>query len=197
MNARTAQQRRETAETQIELALNLDGTGATKIATGIGFFDHMLTLLGRHALIDLEISAKGDLHVDYHHTVEDCGIVLGSCLAEALGDKRGIVRYGSVYLPMDESLARVAIDLGGRPFLVFDGPQGAGAVGQFPFSLVEEFGRAFAFNAKLNLHAAILYGRDSHHMAEAFFKGLGRALREACAIDPREGGVPSTKGTIQ
>ena len=196
---RTAEINRETAETQIRLKVNLDGTGKSQISTGIGFFDHMLTLLSRHALIDLEVDAKGDLEVDYHHTVEDTGIVLGTAIREALGAKEGITRYGWCYLPMDESLARVVLDLGGRPYLVFEAADGQSVDqigGKFPFSLVEEFFRALSFNLGANLHAHVLYGRDGHHMAEALFKGLAKALAQAVAMNPRIEGVMSTKETI-
>jgi imidazoleglycerol-phosphate dehydratase len=196
---RTAEITRETAETQIRLKVNLDGTGKNRISTGIGFFDHMLNLLSRHALIDLEVDAKGDLEVDFHHTVEDTGIVLGTAVRQALGNKSGIRRYGWCYLPMDESLARVALDLGGRPYLVFDTPENQvidQIGGQFPFSLVEEFFRAFAFNVGANLHTSILYGRDAHHMAEAAFKGLAKTLSQAVSIDPRIEGVMSTKEAL-
>lgn len=192
---RTASIERNTAETQIQLSLNLDGTGEGKIETGIGFFDHMLTLFSRHSLIDLKIQAKGDLEVDFHHTVEDVGIVLGQAIREALGDKKGITRYGSFMLPMDETLARIALDFSGRPYLVFEAPERIDPIGgNFPFSLVEEFFRAFSFNALMNLHMTILDGRDGHHMAEALFKGTARAVDQAIQIDQRIAGrIPSTK----
>lgn len=192
-NARTASISRRTAETDISLAVSIDGSGKADVDTGIGFFDHMLTLLARHSLMDLSVKAIGDLHVDFHHTVEDTGIVLGQALREALGDKRGIVRYGSAYLPMDETLARVAVDLSGRSFLEFRAPAMVPSIGLFPFQLVEEFLRGFAHNILANVHVEILYGRDAHHMAEAVFKGLARALDAAMRIDPRVTGVPSTK----
>ncbi|MEN9282586.1 MAG: imidazoleglycerol-phosphate dehydratase HisB [Verrucomicrobiota bacterium] len=195
-NARTARISRRTAETDISLSVSIDGSGKSDVDTGIGFFDHMLTLLARHSLMDLSVKAIGDLHVDFHHTVEDTGIVLGQALREALGDKRGIVRYGSAYLPMDETLARVAVDLSGRSFLEFRAPASVPAIGLFPFQLVEEFLRGFAHNVLANVHVEILYGRDAHHMAEAVFKGLARALDAAMRIDPRVTGVPSTKESL-
>ena len=194
--ARSASIERKTAETQISLALTVDGSGATEIDTGIPFFDHMLTLFGKHSLSDLEVKAVGDIDVDYHHTVEDVGIVLGQCFKDALGDKAGIVRYGSALLPMDEALARVVIDFSGRPFLEHRVPQKVEAIRDFPFQLVEEFMRGFANNAAVNLHTEILYGRDAHHMAEALFKGLARACDAATRIDPRVSGIPSTKDVL-
>lgn len=194
---RSATLQRDTAETRIRCDIELDGTGYADISTGIGFFDHMLTLLSRHGLLDLTLEAKGDLEVDCHHTVEDCGIVLGQAVKQALGDKAGIRRYGWCYLPMDETLARVVIDIGGRPFLDFRFPgQPATISGNFPFSLIEEFFRAFAFNLGANVHAEVLYGRDSHHMAEALFKGLAKVVAQAVAIDPRIEGVLSTKEVL-
>ncbi len=193
---RTATLSRRTAETDISLTLSLDGSGRADIDTGIGFFDHMLTLFARHSLIDLTVRAKGDLHVDFHHTVEDTGIVLGQAVRQALGDKHGIVRYGSMLLPMDETLARVVLDLSGRAYLEHRVPERVDAIGLFPFQLVEEFMRAFAFNLAANLHTEILYGRDAHHMAEALFKGLARALDQAIRHDPRVQGVPSTKEAL-
>ncbi|NNE93642.1 MAG: imidazoleglycerol-phosphate dehydratase HisB [Verrucomicrobiales bacterium] len=182
--SRIASIQRDTAETKISLKLNLDGTGQSEIETGVPFFDHMLTLLSKHSRIDLEVKTDGDIEVDFHHTVEDTGIVLGQAVKEALGEKRGIFRYGSVYLPMDETLARVVVDCGGRPFLDFRAPEGIENIGgNFPFSLVEEFMRAFAFNSMINLHIEILYGRDGHHMAEAAFKGLARSVDTAIQID--------------
>jgi imidazoleglycerol-phosphate dehydratase len=194
---RVAQVHRKTAETDIRLEVNLDGTGKADIRTGIGFFDHMLTLLARHALLDLTVDAKGDLEVDFHHTVEDTGITLGQAIRQALGDKQGIRRYGWCYLPMDESLARVVLDLGGRAFLEFRNPVNPDPIGgNFPFSLVEEFFRAFAFNVGANVHAEILYGRDGHHLAEALFKGLAKTLLQAVERDPRVIGVLSTKEAL-
>ena len=195
--SRSALVERHTAETQIKIELNLDGSGQAKISTGIAFLDHMLNLFSKHSLIDLNVQAKGDIEVDFHHTVEDCGITLGQAVSQALGDKKGIRRYGFAYLPMDETLARVVIDLSGRPFLEYRAPQNAAAIGgSFEFQLIEEFFRGFAMHAGANLHAEILYGRDSHHLAEALFKGLARALDAACQIDPRVTGVPSTKGVL-
>ncbi|MCX6875844.1 MAG: imidazoleglycerol-phosphate dehydratase HisB [Verrucomicrobia bacterium] len=194
--SRTASRSRQTAETHIELALNLDGSGVAAIDTGIPFFDHMLTLLAKHGLFDLTVTARGDLAVDFHHTVEDTGIVIGECLREALGDKQGICRYGCAYLPMDESLARVVVDLSNRPQLEFRAPAGTPSAPNFPFTLVEEFCRAVASNLRANLHVELLYGRDGHHIAEAIFKGLARALREACTRDPRVIGIPSTKQAL-
>jgi imidazoleglycerol-phosphate dehydratase len=194
---RVAQVHRKTAETDIRLEVNLDGTGKADIRTGIGFFDHMLTLLARHALLDLTVDAKGDLEVDFHHTVEDTGITLGQAIRQALGDKQGIRRYGWCYLPMDESLARVVLDLGGRAFLEFRNPVNPDPIGgNFPFSLVEEFFRAFAFNVGANVHAEILYGRDGHHLAEALFKGLAKTLLQAVERDRRVIGVLSTKEAL-
>ncbi len=190
---RTASVSRRTAETDITLSLAIDGAGKADIDTGIGFFDHMLTLFAKHGLIDLTVRAKGDLHVDYHHTVEDTGIVLGQALRQALGDKQGIVRYGSFFLPMDETLARVAVDLSGRAYLEHRVPDRVDPIGQFPFQLVEEFLRGFANALMANIHVEICYGRDAHHMAEAIFKGLARSLDAAMRRDPRVSGVPSTK----
>jgi imidazoleglycerol-phosphate dehydratase len=195
MDSRRTEWHRKTAETDITLRLHLDGSGVAQVNTGLPFFDHMLTLFARHGLFDLEIEAEGDLAVDAHHTVEDVGIVLGHCLKEALGKKTGIVRYGMAYLPMDESLARVVVDLSGRGHLEARLPR-AEPVGAFSFQLVEEFLRAFAINAACTLHAEILYGRNSHHMAEALFKGLGRALDQATRIDARVRGIPSTKEVL-
>ncbi|NBZ95142.1 MAG: imidazoleglycerol-phosphate dehydratase HisB [Proteobacteria bacterium] len=194
--ARSASLERTTGETRINLSLSLDGEGQSDIRTGIPFFDHMLTLLSRHGLLDLEIAAKGDIEVDYHHTVEDVGITLGQALAKALGDKSRIRRYGHAYVPMDEALARVVVDCSGRPFLAYEAPRGVEAIGLFPFQLVEEFLRAVAVNAGLTLHVSILSGRDAHHMAEAVFKALGRALDIAVSHDDRVKGIPSTKGVL-
>jgi len=194
--SRTATIERNTAETRITVQLTVDGNGTSKISTKIPFFDHMLTLFARHSLVNLEVVADGDIEVDYHHTVEDVGISLGRAFAQALGDKRGIRRYGWAYLPMDETLARVVIDFSGRPFLEFRAPQGVDPIGKFPFQLVEEFLRGFAVHAGVNLHAEVLYGRDAHHMAEALFKALAKAVDQACQIDPRVQGIPSTKGIL-
>ena len=193
---RIATRFRQTAETTIELSINLDGTGVADVATGIPFFDHMLTLFGRHGLFDLRVKAIGDLTVDFHHTVEDTGIVLGDCLREALGSKQGISRYGCAYLPMDETLARVVVDLSNRPHLEFRAPAGTASAPNFPFTLVEEFCRALASNLRANIHVELLYGRDGHHIAEAIFKGLARALRDACQRDARVIGIPSTKEAL-
>jgi len=187
---------RKTAETDISLTLRLDSQGTPDIRTGIPFFDHMLTLFAKHGLLDLSVTAKGDIEVDYHHTVEDVGITLGQALAKALGEKAGIRRYGHAYVPMDEALARVVVDCSGRPFLAYEAPRGVEAVGLFPFQLVEEFLRALAVNAGLTLHVSVLAGRDAHHMAEAVFKALGRALDVAVSRDGRVQGVPSTKGVL-
>jgi imidazoleglycerol-phosphate dehydratase len=195
--ARKATIDRQTKETRISASINLDGTGAYDIATGVGFLDHMLEQLARHALIDIEIKAEGDLHIDFHHTVEDSGIVLGQALAKALGDKRGITRYASVELPMDEAMTRVAIDVSGRPYLVWDVTFTRPKLGEMDTELFREWFQAFAQNAGITLHVANLYGENNHHIAETCYKGLARALRAAIAIDPRqEQRVPSTKGTL-
>ena len=194
--ARTATRTRTTRETDIAVTLNLDGSGVSRIETGVGFFDHMLELLARHALVDLEVRAKGDVHVDYHHTVEDVGLVLGACLNEALGERRGIRRYGFALLPMDEALCEVVIDLGGRPFLVFASPMKHMRVRDFEMQLLEEFFRAVTVEGRLNLHVRQVYGDETHHVCEAIFKGFARALRMAVEPDPRETGIPSSKGTI-
>ncbi|HEV2624786.1 MAG TPA: imidazoleglycerol-phosphate dehydratase HisB [Xanthobacteraceae bacterium] len=188
---------RKTKETDVEVAIGLDGTGTSSIATGIGFLDHMLDLLARHSRIDVHVKAKGDLHIDQHHTTEDVGIALGQALKQALGDMKGITRYADVHVPMDEALTRVAIDISGRPFLVFKVEFGRAKVGPFDTELVEEWFRAFATNAGVTLHVATLYGGNDHHIAESCFKGLARALRAAVAIDPRAAHeVPSTKGRL-
>jgi imidazoleglycerol-phosphate dehydratase len=189
--------KRRTKETDVVVKLVLDGTGAANISTGVGFFDHMLDLLARHALIDLTVKVKGDLHIDDHHTVEDTGIALGEALKAALGDKQGICRYADIHLPMDETLTRVCVDVSGRPYLVFRTAFTAQKIGTFDTELVREFFQAFAINAGLTLHVETLYGDNAHHIAESCFKGLARALRVALAVDPREGGrVPSTKGAL-
>ena len=190
--SRTAAIKRQTAETDVELELNLDGSGASSIATGVGFFDHMLTLFARHAALDLTVRAKGDLHVDQHHTVEDVGI----CLGQALGDKSGIRRYGHFTLPMEETLVTTAIDLSGRYYLVFQVALPAAKIGDFDSELVEDFWQAVAANALCNLHVVLHHGRNSHHIAEGVFKATARALRMAVEHDPRMPGVPSTKGTL-
>ena len=197
MNQRRASRFRETAETSVNVELLIDGSGRADISTGIPFFDHMLILLAKHSLIDLKIAAGGDLAVDLHHTVEDTGIVLGQALATALGDKTGIKRYGWARLPMDETLVQVALDLSGRPFIEFRVPMPVGPIGTFDFSLVEEFLRAFAMASAMNLHVQVEYGRNSHHIAEAIFKGLAKALDMACQIDSRVTGVPSSKGKLE
>jgi imidazoleglycerol-phosphate dehydratase len=197
MNQRRASRFRETAETSVNVELLIDGSGRAEISTGIPFFDHMLVLLAKHSLIDLKIGAGGDLAVDLHHTVEDTGIVLGQALAMALGDKSGIKRYGWARLPMDETLVQVALDLSGRPFIEFRVPMPVGPIGTFDFSLVEEFLRAFAMTSAMNLHVQVEYGRNSHHIAEAIFKGLAKALDMACQIDSRVTGVPSSKGKLE
>jgi len=194
---RTAELTRHTKETQITLSINLDGQGTADAKTGVGFFDHMLDLLAKHALIDLTVAAKGDLHVDQHHTVEDVGICLGQALEKAVGDKKGIYRYGWANLPMDESLVQIALDLSGRPALVFNIPFKGPLIGEFAAELVEEFFKAVATSAKMNLHINVPYGSNNHHMAEAVFKGFARALRQAVSIDPRAAHqVPSTKGSL-
>jgi imidazoleglycerol-phosphate dehydratase len=194
--ARTARVRRETGETRIELSIDLDGTGRADVATGVGFFDHMLTLLAKHSLIDLAVKADGDLHVDAHHTVEDVGICLGRALAQALGDKAGIRRYGSLTLPMDEALVTVAVDLSGRPFCAWGAEVPLETLGTFNAPLAEEFWRAVASAGAFNLHVVLHYGRNTHHVIEAVFKATARALRQAVEPDPRGSGVPSTKGVL-
>ena len=193
---RTASIQRTTAETTIALELNLDGAGTADIATGVGFFDHMLTLLAKHAAVDLRIDARGDLHVDQHHTVEDVGICFGQALKEALGDKAGIRRYGHFTLPMEETLVTAALDLSGRYFLVFQVDFPTTKIGEFDSELVEDFWQAAAANALCNLHVVLHHGRNSHHVSEAIFKATARALRMAVEADPRMPGVPSTKGTL-
>jgi len=195
--SRSANIHRKTGETEIDIKLTIDGCGRTEVTTKIPFFDHMLTLFGRHSLFDLTVKAEGDIEVDFHHTVEDTGIALGQALSKALGDKSGIRRYGSAYLPMDETLARVVVDFSGRPYLEYRAPADVTSIGSFSFQLVEEFLRGFSVHAGCNLHAEILYGRDAHHMAEAIFKGLAKAVDQACQLDPRVKGVPSTKGMLE
>ena len=194
---RTASLSRKTRETDITVEVTLDGSGASEISTGVGFFDHMLDQIARHSLIDLKIQAKGDLHIDFHHTVEDVGIALGQAIRQALGDMKGITRYADVHLPMDETLTRVAMDISGRPFLVFRTEFHTPKIGEFDTQLVREFFQAFAMNAGLTLHVETLYGINDHHISESCFKGLARALRIAVSIDERQSGrVPSTKGTL-
>ncbi len=188
---------RKTKETSIEASLDLDGSGVSDVSTGVGFFDHMLDQLARHSLIDMTVRAVGDRHIDDHHTVEDVGIALGQALAKALGDKKGLARYADCLLPMDETLTRVAVDLSGRPFLVFRTEFPTESIGAFDSQLVREFFQAFAGNAGLTLHIETLYGVNSHHIAESCFKGVARALKEAVALDPRQAErIPSTKGAL-
>lgn len=194
--ARTAHIHRETGETKIDLALDLDGAGQAAIDTGVGFFDHMLTLLTRHSLIDLTVQARGDLHVDAHHTVEDVGICYGKALAQALGDKTGIRRYGDATVPMDETLVTAAIDLSGRPFCVWRAEVPREMLGTFNAPLAEEFWRALASSGALALHVVCHYGHNTHHIVEGIFKAAARALRQAVEIDPRMSGIPSTKGVL-
>jgi imidazoleglycerol-phosphate dehydratase len=194
---RTGAVKRKTKETDIEVAVDLDGTGTSAVATGIGFLDHMLDLLARHSRIDIRVKALGDLHIDQHHTTEDTGIALGQAVRQALGDMKGITRYSDVHVPMDEALTRVAIDISGRPFLVFRVAFGRDKVGAFDTELVREWFQAFAMNAGITLHVETLYGANDHHIAESCFKALARALRGAVAIDARAAGeVPSTKGVL-
>ena len=193
---RTATVNRRTAETDISLTLELDGSGAANVETGVGFFDHMLTLLAKHGLFDLTIRAAGDLHVDAHHTVEDTGICLGKALADALGDKTGIARYGAMTLPMEETLVTTAVDLSGRMWFVSQAEYPSEKIGEFDTELVEVFWQAVAANALMNLHQLVHYGSNSHHIAEGIFKSTARALRAAVADDPRQSGVPSSKGTL-
>ena len=194
---RTGAVTRKTKETDIVASVALDGTGLANIATGIGFFDHMLEQLARHSLIDIEIHAAGDLHIDQHHTVEDTGIALGQAVRQALGDMAGITRFADVLLPMDETLTRVAVDISGRPFLVFRTKFAQAKIGNFDTELVREFFQAFTTHAAMNIHVETLYGENAHHIAESSFKGLARALRAAVALDPRQkGAIPSTKGLL-
>jgi len=194
---RQAQVTRNTLETRISVKLNLDGSGASKLATGIGFFDHMLAQVARHGMIDLEIEAKGDLHIDAHHTVEDVGITLGQAFAKAIGDKKGVRRYGHAYVPLDEALSRVVLDLSGRPGLEYAVEYARGLVGEFDIDLVHEFFQGFANHALVTLHIDNFKGRNAHHQAETIFKAFGRALRMASEMDPRAAGaLPSTKGSL-
>ena len=195
---RRAEISRETSETAITVALGLDGEGRADIATGIGFLDHMLTALARHGLFDLTVRAKGDLHIDFHHTTEDVGIVIGQCLRQALGDKRGIRRYGAATIPMDEALAEAAVDISGRPFLAWSVTFAQPKIGEMDTEFFEEFFRALAFNAGITLHVTQKAGTNAHHVAEACFKALARALREAVEPDPRAiSAIPSTKGVLE
>ena len=187
---------RATNETRVDVELNLDGGGTAQIATGVGFFDHMLNLFAAHGQFDLRVTCAGDLEVDGHHSIEDIGIAMGAALKAALGDKRGITRYGTFFLPMDETLALVSLDISGRPFLVCELGELAPMIGAFDTELVEEFLRAFSFNAGLTLHVKIIHGKNSHHKVEAIFKALGHALRTAVTVDEKIKGVPSTKGVI-
>src|SRR4029078_5091711 len=197
LQMRTGSVKRKTKETDIEFTVDLDGKGASEIATGIGFLDHMLDLLARHSRIDIKVKAKGDLHTDFHHTAEDTGIAIGQAVKQALGDMKGITRYADVHVPMDEALTRVAIDISGRPFLVFKASFVRDKVGEVDTELVQEWFQVFAMNAGMTLHAECLYGTNDHHIAEACFKALARALRAAVAIDPRaKDEVPSTKGSL-
>jgi imidazoleglycerol-phosphate dehydratase len=194
---RTAAIRRKTSETDISVKLNLDGTGAYRVATGIGFLDHMLEQLSRHSLIDLDVAIAGDLHIDQHHTTEDSGIAIGEALAKALGDKRGIARYGHAYAPMDETLTRVALDISGRPYLVWKVALSGPRLGEWDSELIEHWFHSFAQAAGITLHVETLYGANNHHIVESCYKGLARALRAAVGIDPRKAdAIPSTKGTL-
>ncbi|MSS70601.1 MAG: imidazoleglycerol-phosphate dehydratase HisB [Candidatus Latescibacteria bacterium] len=196
MKPRSATIHRKTSETDVTLSLTLDGTGVYRVQTGVGFFDHMLSAFARHGLFDLEVACKGDLHVDAHHTVEDVGICLGQALGQALGDKAGITRFGSSYVPMDEALARVAVDLSGRAYLVCNASFAEERIGDFPAALTQEFFRALSDNARANVHLDLIRCGNAHHGVEALFKALGRALSQACAIDPRIQGPLSTKGSL-
>lgn len=193
---RTAEIERNTKETRIRLRLNIDGEGKGEVKTGIGFFDHMLELLKKHALIDLDVACEGDLDVDYHHTVEDVGLVFGQALNEALGERRGITRYGFASVPMDEALCETSIDLGGRPYVVFITPKKHLMVRDFEVKLLEEFFRSVSVEGRLNVHTREIYGDETHHVCEGIFKSFARALRQAVAADPREKGVPSSKGVL-
>lgn len=193
---RKASVKRNTKETKISLSLDLDGTGKGTISTGIGFFDHMLELLKKHALIDLTVKADGDLEVDYHHTVEDIGLVFGQALNQALGDRKGITRYGFASIPMDEALCETSIDLGGRPFVVFVSGKKHMMIRDFEVKLLEEFFRAVSVEGRLNIHLREVYGDEAHHVCEGIFKSFARALRQAASKDPREKGIPSSKGKI-
>jgi len=193
---RTAEIIRATRETDIRLRLDLDGSGRSEAASGVGFLDHMLDLFARHSLMDLQVTCKGDLHVDAHHTTEDIGLCLGQAIDEALGDRAGIRRYGHAILPMDETLVTCAVDLGGRPYWAWQAPMPSPRVGDFDTELVADFWQAVATRGRMNLHVLLHYGRNAHHVSEAIFKGMARALRDAAGRDPRQGGVPSTKGSL-
>jgi imidazoleglycerol-phosphate dehydratase len=193
---RSAEVQRNTLETQVRVRLDLDGSGKSTLTTGVGFFDHMLDQIARHGMIDLEIEAKGDLHIDAHHTVEDVGITLGQALATAIGDKKGVRRYGHAYVPLDEALSRVVVDISGRPGLVFDVAFVRGAVGEFDVDLVREFFQGLVNHAGITVHVDALRGDNAHHQAETVFKAFGRALRMAVEADPRASGIPSTKGSL-
>lgn len=196
MKKRKSEIKRKTSETDIKLSLNLDGTGKSKINTGIGFLDHMLTLWARHGLFDLNLTAKGDLHIDYHHTVEDIGLSLGTALNQALGDKKGIIRYGYSIVPMDEALALVSLDISGRPYLNYEVKLTQKKIGDFPVNLVEEMFRALVNKALITMHIKLLSGKEPHHIFEAIFKGFSKALNMAVCINPRTRSIPSTKGII-
>jgi imidazoleglycerol-phosphate dehydratase len=193
---RSAEVQRNTLETQIRVKVDLDGSGISKLATGVGFFDHMLDQIARHGMIDLEVTAAGDLHIDAHHTVEDVGITLGQALVQAIGDKKGVRRYGHAYVPLDEALSRVVVDLSGRPGLVFEVPFVRGTVGEFDVDLVREFFQGLVNHAAMTVHIDALRGDNAHHQAETVFKAFGRALRMAVEADPRASGIPSTKGSL-
>ncbi|KDR95103.1 imidazoleglycerol-phosphate dehydratase [Peptoclostridium litorale DSM 5388] len=193
---RTCKKSRTTAETSIELSIDIDGSGKSRAVTGIGFFEHMLTLFSKHGIFDMQLEVEGDLHVDFHHTVEDVAIVLGSAFKEALGEKKGINRYGLAYTPMDEALTRVSLDIGGRPYLSFEYDFERDKVGEFDTELVEEFLRGFSNSLGANIHVDVIRGRNTHHIIESIFKGLGRAMSQAASINERITGVMSTKGVI-
>jgi imidazoleglycerol-phosphate dehydratase len=193
---RSAEVQRNTLETKVRVKVDLDGSGTAKLATGVGFFDHMLDQIARHGMIDLEVEAQGDLHIDAHHTVEDVGITLGQALAKAIGDKKGVRRYGHAYVPLDEALSRVVVDLSGRPGLVFEVPFTRGAIGEFDVDLVREFFQGLVNHAAISAHIDCLRGDNAHHQAETVFKAFGRALRMAVEADPRVTGIPSTKGSL-
>lgn len=194
--ARTATLKRKTNETDIAVSLNLDGTGTHQLQTGVGFFDHMLTHLAKHGLFNLEVNCDGDLHIDAHHSVEDVGIALGQCLNEAIGDKKGIRRFGQATVPMDEALASAYVDLSGRPFLVWNAAIPLELLGTFSSQLAEEFWRAMSSSGRMTLHVIVHHGHNTHHIVEAIFKAVARALRQAVEIDPRQTAIPSTKGVL-